>query len=280
MPAALREGSEFAGEDFDRILRHKAFRPAVRAYAAANLALYASLDPIERWLVSDLGRWSLTSAALVLDALGGLTGGRLAAGAAANRTCSEGRVRAYIRCALAHGLLAPGLSNGELLPTTRLTSVTGAFTRNLLLAVSAVAPEVSCTPACVQDDVFRRRFYAAIGLHTVARPDLFAGPDRPVLLFLGRDGGARILEHLVARQEVDGGRLFEQATASQSALAKCSHVSRTHVSRLLAAGVAGGLLSVEGRSIKASPELAADVERHFALVMEMARVCALAGLRA
>ena len=116
----------------------------------------------------------------------------------------------------------------------------------------------------------------AYGSHWLAehRPDLFAGPDRPVVLFLGRDGGSRMLEKVIASQPQGRARMLERSRLSVAQLARLTHTSRAHVRRLLEAGEAQGHLQVEGRDVSFSADLSEDVERHYALVFELARVAA------
>jgi len=215
---------------------------------------------------------------MVLDAVGGgFSAAQLVQAAVGNRTCSEGRARGYLRRAAAYGFLAVEADGTHRL-SARMDAVLRRGTETLLGAAARLEPGLGSALAVVGDRDFRRRFALQVGMNTVARPDLFNGPDRPVVLFLGRDGGTRILEQMLAAQPPGRERLLEQAPASQRALAQGARVSRTHVARLLADGEAQGLLRVERRRIVAAPELSEDVERHYALILEMARASALAAL--
>lgn len=268
----------FSAERFAAIRAHPAFREAVETLARGNLANYGGWSVAERWLTSDLGRASLTGAVMALDGLqGGFTSGQLVHAALANRTCSEGRVRHYLRRAEANGFLETDPDQTHR-PSVRMHAVLGRGTRTILAAAARLDPDVEAATAAAEDLAFRRRFAMWLGLNTVARPDLFAGPERPVTLFLARDGGARMLELLIARQRPARPRLLEGLEISQSQLARVAFVSRTHVSRLLDAGEAQGLTRRTGRRIEIDPALCDDVERHYALVLEMARVSALAAL--
>lgn len=267
-----------SAEAFAALRAHPGFRGAVEALARGNLANYGGATLAERWLTSDLGRASLTGAAMVLDAmLDGFAAPHLIDSARANRTCSEGRVRLYLRRAAANGFLDAD-AGGRLRVSEAMQAVLARGVATMLGAVARLDPGAAEAAAAVGDPGFRRRFATHLGLNTVARPDLFRGPEMPVELFLGRDGGARMLEQLIVAQPPDRSRLLETARASQRALAQGAFVSRTHAARLLAEGEARGLLRAEGRRVSVAPELSDDVERHYALVLEMARASARAAL--
>lgn len=268
----------FSDEAFAAIRKHPAFREAVGDLASGNLANYCASPVAERWLTSDLGRAALTGAAMVLDAiLGGFSAARLVQAALANRTCSEGRARHYLRRATANGFLDLK-SDGTYGVSSRLHGVLWRGGETLLRAAARLDPNLQAAPGAFSDRGFRRRFLLQVGLNTAARPDLFNGPDKPIVLFLGRDGGTRVLEQMLVAQPAGRDRLLETAPVSQRALAKGALVSRTHVARLLAEGEALGLLRAEGRRVAVSPELSEDVERHYALIFEMARASAHAAL--
>jgi hypothetical protein len=268
----------FPAEAFAALRARPEFRGVVEDLARANLSAYAAASPAERWLTSDLGRAALTGAAMVLDAiLGGFTTAQMIHSARANRTCSDGRVRHYLRAAAAHGFLEVD-TDGTHRASARLYAVMARDARTILTAVSRLDPELAGVADLAGDLAFRRRMAMHIGLNTRARPDLFAGPDMPVLLFLARDGGTRMMEQLITSQPPDRERLLERARTSQRALSRGAFVSRTHAARLLADGEAQGLLRAEGPEVVATPALSEDVERHYALVLEMARVSARAAL--
>lgn len=268
----------FRAEAFASIRGHPAFRAAISELASGHLAEYSALPPAERWLTSDLGRAALTGAAMVLDAMmGGFSARQLIQAALANRTCSEGRVRLYLARAAANDFLDVD-ADGTYRLSDRMHTVLKRGLETMLRATARLDPRLQPALAELDDRSFRGRLAMHIGLNTAARPDLFNGPDKPVVLFLGRDGGARILEQMIAAQPPGQARLLDSAPLSQRALALGAVVSRTHVARLLADGEAQGLLRVEGRRLVVSPELSEDVERHYALVLEMTRVSAHAAL--
>ncbi|WP_296597097.1 hypothetical protein [Phenylobacterium sp.] len=268
----------FRPEAFAAIRAHPAFREVVTQLARDHLAEYGAASPAERWLTSDLGRAALTGAAFALEAImGGFTTAQLVQAALANRTCSEGRARLYLRRARANGFLDVD-ARGVHRASERMDGVLRRGLETMLRATARCDPRLEPALQRLADRSFRRGVALHLGLNTAARPDLFNGPDKPVVLFLGRDGGARLLEQLIVAQPAGGDRLLESAPLSQRALAQGAFVSRTHVARLLADGEAQGLLRTDGRRLVAAPALAEDVERHYALVLEMARVSAHAAL--
>lgn len=280
---ALRRDSEAAAAPFSpaafaALRAHPDFRATVEALARANLAAYAAATPAERWLTSDLGRSALTGAAMILDVLlGGFTTAQIIQSARANRTCSDGRVRLYLRTAVAHGFLEID-ADGTHRATPRLYDSTAKGAQAMLTAVARLDPTLAEAGERAGDLGFRRRLARQVGLNTIARPDLFAGPDMPVLLFLARDGGTRMMEQIIGAQRPGRQALAETARISQRALARGAFVSRTHAARLLADGEAQGLLRVRGTEVTVTPELSEDLERHYALVIEMARVSARGAL--
>lgn len=271
-------GETFSDEAFAAIRAHPDFRAAVEGLARENLANYAGWSISERWLLSDLGRASLSGAAMMLDALfDGFTPAHLIQSALANRTCSEGRARHYLRRALANGFLTRD-DTGTLRLSPRMHDVMGRGIAAMMHAVARLDPGLAHLRDMTRDTQFTRRLATQMGLNTVARRDLFVGPDKPVLLFLGRDGGSRMMEQLIAAQPAGRSRLLERAPVSQRALAQGAFVSRTHVARLLADGEARGLFQAQACGMVVAPDLSEDVERHYALVLEMGRVSAHAAL--
>ncbi len=281
----VTQGAEEAVEPlspaaFLRLRRHPLFQSQVEAYCRASLAHHAGLDVIERWLVSDLGRQSLSRAMVILDAIYGEVSARaLVEAARVNRTCSRGRVLAFLQRGELNGLFAsdpaaPVMERRYQLQP-KFVEAMAAATIIIVQTVAKLAPEVSAAAEAIVEPRFRRRFMATLGGLSVSRRDLFAGPEMPVTLFLNRDGGERILEQLIVSQPPDRTRLLERAPVSRSSLARCAVTSRPHVRRLLEAGEDSGHLIVSERSVTVSAVLAEDCERHFALILEIARATAL-----
>jgi hypothetical protein len=270
----------FSAAALAAVRRLPTFRAAAEQLARDNLANYAALSLAERWLISDLGRAALTGALLVLDAIyGGVSTAQLVQSALANRTCSEGRVRLYLRRAIANGFVAVDRDGIHRIAPP----MEAVIARSLRASVSAVAqldPALRPALAVVGTPQFRRRFAAQMGLCSAALAERFKEPDKPIGLFLGRDGGTRLLEQIIAAQRPGRDRLLESAPLSQRALAQHAFVSRTHVARLLAEGERLGLLRAEARRLVVSAVLSEDVERHYALMLQISRVSARAALEA
>ena len=269
-------------EDFAALRAHPRFRETVRQHVAANLAHYAGLQVIERWMTSDLGRTSLAAASVVLSiSPAGLTQAGLVASAVYTRASSRGRVRLFLERAIANGLV---LCDGPLQPDTPLT-LTDRFVRIIsqvvdvgVPAAARLAPEMAPVLARLQDIDFRRRMTAWMGMAAVSRLELFPGADAPIHLFQTRDGGSRMLEQLILRQPADGEHLLGDCDVSGLSLARASFCSRRHVSRLFADGAALGLMWHGGGRLKVSQALSEDVELYYARVYAACRTASLAAL--
>ena len=96
-------------QDVAALRAHPDFRATVETYAANNLASYRARPLIERWMVSDIGRASLSGTVSILDAHSRLTPAALMGSKpVTGGEVSRGRVRAYLQRAIANELiLAP-----------------------------------------------------------------------------------------------------------------------------------------------------------------------------
>ena len=268
----------FSASAISAIRHHPDFVRVLRQRAAESLAEYKGLDDHGRWQVSDLGRAALTGAAVIMDALGTLTADQLIEAAATRQVCSRGRVLSYLNRAQQSGLIGVPAGAGPwtrrpLLLTPRFQAPVAAYVRVQMRAAARLAPHLKpCIEALTGPEVLRR-FVAMIGLLTTSRPDVFEGPS-PIILFMGRDGGMRVLDQLIARQPDDAIGLLEPLTVSNAGLAHPAYVSRTHVKRLIADGVAMGSLRREGRRLEFSTELIEGVEQYHAVMFELFRVTA------
>jgi len=265
---------------FQRLRSHPDFRTVVEDHCRASLDHHAGMPLVDRWLVSDLGRQSLSRAMVILDAVYGEVGTRaLVEAAQANRTCSRGRVLAFLKRAELNGMISAPPAQSEMDRVFKLESrfieVMGRYTEMMVETVARLSPEAAPAAEAITEPDFRRRFMATLGRLSVSRRDLFAGPEMPVVLFLYRDGGERILERLIISQPRERSRLLQWAPVSRSSLARTAFTSRQHVRRLLDAGESEGFLSVSPRSVAFSAALSDDVERHFSLIFEIARAAAL-----
>ncbi len=265
--------------------RHPRFRAVVEAYVAANLAAYRALPPLERWMVSDMGRASLSGIVFVLDAAGRLTPATLMAkGPVSTGEVSRGRARLYLQRAMANGLIAAAEPGARLTGDTKL-SATPRFDALMtdilkvgLEAAAALAPDA----APVLRELGRRRFVQRVSFRfgrIISSHRQFFPLSSPVQLFQARDGGTQILEELVARQSPGRERLLERCLYSNSALARAGRCSRVHVIQLLRDGEARGLLSFDGRAMTIAPELSDAAEAYFAGVFAALRAAAMASLQ-
>jgi hypothetical protein len=270
--------------DLAAVRAHPEFRAAVEAYAAENRARYSALDPIERWMVSDMGRASLSGLVTILDAFGQLTPAAiLASPPVVAGEVSRGRARLYLQRAQANGLIAlagpgdPLKGDTPLTAGPRLRAVFRDIMEVSLRAAARLGPEAATALARMAEPVVVRRISGAAGLLLAAHPELFP-LDAPVRLFQDRDGGTRMLDELILRQPARRERLLQSCTVSRSALARASHCSRIHVIRLLKDGEAAGLLSLRDGVLTASPQLSDDAERYFAATFALTRAAAVSGL--
>lgn len=268
--------------DIAALRRHPGFRAAVEAYAAANLARHRALGLVERWMIGDMGRASLTGTALVLETLGRLTpAALLASPPVARGEVSRGRARLYLQRAAANGLIAPSdpaapLKGDTPLSTTpRFQAVTTGLMQVTLEAVAPLAPEAATALAQMGRPAFAQRFAGQLGTTIAAHPRLFPLTSS-AQLFQARDGGTRILEELILRQAPGRDRLLERCAYSHSALARVSQCSRAHVIQLLQDGEARGVLTLQGRVLTATSRLSDEVERYFAGLFATARRAAAA----
>lgn len=279
-PARAGGDEVLSPQAFERLRSHPEFRAAVEDHCRDSLDHYSRMAPVDRWLISDLGRQSLSRGLVILDAVFGEVRARdIVESARVNRTCSRGRVIAYLRRCELNGMLsgppAPSAMDRVYRLEPRFIDAMAPFTEVTVRTIARLAPEAAPAARAIGDPDFRRRFMITLGRLSVSRRDLFAGPDMPVVLFLNRDGGERIMEQLIVSQSPDRRQMLDRAPVSRSSLARKAFTSRQHVRRLLEAGEAQGLLAVSPRSVTASAHLSEDLERHFALILEIARAAAL-----
>lgn len=284
MDAGDAIAAEVTDGDIDAIRDHPAFRVVAVAYAAGNLAWYTALAPIERWLLNDMGRASLSGAAIILAARGRLTPASLLSAAPVRRgEVSRSRARLYLQRVMAHGLIVPSgesvIEDGDprLVPGPRFNRVLSGVLREGLTAAARLSPELAGALDLFEDPAFARRLTIHVAARLRAR-DLFP-VDTPVSLFHERNGGARILEVLLMRQPPDRARFLSDCQVSHSALARAGDCSRTHVIQLLRDGQALGLLEAQGGRLVISPALSDDAERYVATLFALVRFGTLRALR-
>ena len=273
-------------EDVAALRGHPEFRAAVEFLAVDNGRKLAAMSLIERWMTRDLGRAGLSAAVIVLDGLSqgeGTTLGVLVDAAKRSKVCSRGRVRLYVERAAANGLMDTGIPGEalthrtriEILPSFREVMRRGA--RTMLRALTMLAPDVEPALGRLDDLRFFRRLTTAVGFQLEMRRDLFP-TDGPVHLFLARDGGTRMLEHLISLQVPGRDQFLQGCDISRSGLARASFSSRVHVTRLFSDLEHAGLARLDGQRLGASRELSEDVERHYAAMFALLRGAVLSAL--
>lgn len=266
--------------DTDALRSHPQFKAVIEEYASANLARYRALGLVERWMVSDMGRASLSGTVSVLDAANRLTPAALATvGAVATGEVSRGRARLYLQRAVANGLIEPTEPGAQLTGDTPLQA-TPQFHRVMtdilavaLKAAAVLAPESAPALQEIGRRSFVQQVSVRIGSIVTSHPDLFPLTS-PVQLFQARNGGTQILEEIIARQRPGRRRLLERCSYSNSALARASYCSRPHVIQLLHDGKARGLLSFDGKILTLEPVLSDAVETYFANLFAVVGVAA------
>ncbi|HEX3363542.1 hypothetical protein [Phenylobacterium sp.] len=255
-----------------RLRQHPRFREAVQVLAAASLAGYEAQDPATRWLTRDLGRSALYLAALIWDATPmGLSVAALAAGAAATGAASRGRVLAFVQYAHQAGhIIVP--AGPEPWGRRRLT-LTPAFMAPLhhlirggLQAVALIDPRVAADLPELSQQASLARIIRSGAKLILDRPLLLQNPGGPFReIFVGRDGGMRVLQRLMITQPEDRARLLDVAEVSRSELSRRYGVSRTHINRMLAdAQGAGALTPLSPDRVAFSPAFSDEVEAYFA----------------
>lgn len=266
--------------DVQEIRRRPGFHAAVRAYTVADLARYRALGVVERWMVSDMGRASLSGAVMALHVMGRLTSAALMASRpVATGEVSRGRARLYLQRAVANGLIetarpgAPLRGGAMLSPTVRFVAVMSDMLKLMIEATAAVSPDMAPARGLTARPDFLHGVAARLGPIIASRPEFFP-LDSSAQLFQARDGGMRILGELIVRQAPGGARLLEACNCSHSALARASCCSRAHVIQLLQDGEARGLLRLTGRRVAVAPELSDDIEAWFAGMFAVVRAAA------
>jgi hypothetical protein len=275
-------------EDVAALRAHPDFRVAVEALALANGRKLAAMSIIERWMTRDLGRSALSGAAIVLDGLSqgqGTPFGVLVDSALRNRVCSRARVRLYVERCIANGLMVRSCPDEPLTHASRIEILPGfrevmrRGIRTTLTSLVMLSPDVAPALARLEELRFFGRLSTAVGLQMEMQRELFP-TDRPVHLFQSRDGGTRMLEHLICLQEPNRDQLLQSCDISRAGLARASFSSRVHVTRLFSELEQEGLVRLDGRRMIASRALSEDVERHYAALFALLRAAVLSAMAA
>jgi hypothetical protein len=277
----------FSALTLRRLREHPKFREAAEAAARRALAHFEAAEAPERWLTRDLGRSAIYGAAVLLDGFaGGASVAALTAATARRHIASRGRVIAWVQYARAAGRLT--IPAGPEQWTRRRLTLSPTFfasARERLLDTLEQAALVDSDGEAIRASVAQlrgsdeavRRSLAAMAFHLASRPEVFGNSTSPMHLFLGRDHGLRVLQHLLVGQPAHRPRLLDRARLSRADLARRYDVSRAHLNTLLGDAQVQGLLRLEGRgTVVFHPRLSDDYEDYVALIMRLSTECAKA----
>jgi hypothetical protein len=263
------------------IRAHPRFVHAVRGTCAANLGLFETATPPERWLLRDVYSASLMVLTIMGDAVnGGVTAASVTAIALGSDTASPNRVRLFVQEAVARGLI--GVPPGPEIWTQRplvlqpaLIALWTRMSRAHLAFVDLVMPEmVGISERLAEPEAFRR-FWAAMGLTLMAEPGLRV--SEPEIAFLhDRNGGARLLQCAAANPTGQPTRVLDRLCMSRTELAASMGVSRPHLNLMLRDAEARGLLEAGRGEVRFSALLSDRYERHHARQFEVTRRVAVA----
>ncbi len=284
-PARLSPRALFSEAALREVARGPRFREVAEALAAEAITDYQRMDPATRWLMKDLGRTSIYIAAYVLSALpGGLTLSGLIAPLVAGRVANRGRITAFVERALATGRLE--VVPGPLPWTQRRLILRPAFVEALrdravggLLTVGLIDPNSVAAAKRLSDDRALEVAYFKTAEIT-ALMQTWGAPRLPrIEFFMSRDGGLKILQGLLLRQDSARTQLLEAATFSKTDLARSCGVSRVHLNTLLLDAEQEGLLVFAGRGgVAFDPALSDSYELWVAMQVQGARLVAEAVL--
>jgi hypothetical protein len=259
-------------------------RAALEAAARDCVGFRASLDPTGRWLLADIGRTSIYTVALVLDAQPqGLTMANLSA-ASQFATVSRGRVCDFVERALAAGEFS--LKPGPDAWTRRRLTISPTFSDRMrrrcgidARAVGLLDPALAGAESWLDDEALFRRFLYWIGYFGTQGSLSKQGPS-PMKLFLHSGGGGRLLMALLAAQPANRTRLLETAPISRSALGRDCSISRPHINRLLATAEANDLIAFEAENrIRISAALSDAFEETLIVALAVTRAALKAAAR-
>jgi hypothetical protein len=270
-------------EALDRLRARPGFRAAVEQFTAEALKHARALDATGLWMLADMGRTAIYMTAVLMDAQpGGVSVAAMAAISQETGATSRGRVAQFVNFALDAGeiTLPPGADHW----TRRRLILRPAFIDRLrrrsiieARAIARFAPEIAALPDKLEDmDTYRRLLNWLVILLPTAP---YSGLPSTIELFLNRECGMRILQHLTLDQAPDRVRILESAPISRNRLSQTYGVSRAHINRLLADAEALGLLSLTTpRRVEFSPALSDDYERSVAQVFQLFHAAYLATL--
>jgi CRP-like cAMP-binding protein len=137
-----------------------------------------------------------------------------------------------------------------------------------------LAPEVASTLPRLVSDTLVQQTTVTLAMLLATRPELTANPGGPLReIFVAREGGMRIVQHLLLRQSKTRGRFLQAAPLSRADLSRNHGISRTHINRLLAEAEAAGVLSLDGPNrVVFSPAFSDEVEAYIAGMLQVNRL--------
>jgi hypothetical protein len=259
------------------------FRAAVMEYTAQTLAHVRQLDPTGLWMLADIGRTGVYLSAVILDAFpDGATASALAAVSQESGAASRGRVAQFIRVAQDAGEISipPGSEHW----TRRRLILHPRFVERLrqravveVRAIGRFAPEIAPLADKLAELGTFRHLLAWSG--TLISSDPYANTPSAIMMFLHRECGMRILQHLALSQPPERTRMLEAAPISRNQLSGLYGVSRAHINRLLADAQAQGLLTCPTpRRVEFSQALSDDYELTLARMFQLYHAAYLATL--
>ncbi len=258
--------------------RHPNFRAAVEFHCAGRVRAQAGMDALTLWMTRDIGRYSLASAMVILDGQpGGVTAAALFQAAQASGASSRGRVSQLIEQMQGQGGLTIPPGSGHwtrrrLIVHPKVIDPLTDHVQTWIRSASMVFPELQASFTHFDDRAWLVRYMAIGGLLAAQAQYLIAPSDRPMSLFIGRDGGMAIFCDLFCRQAPDRLRLLEEAPLSRKGLAARTGVSRTQIQRLLSDGEGQGLFTCSRDVVHFTEKMSEDAERHFALTLHLTRI--------
>lgn len=259
-------------EALAQLKRRPGFVEAVRASACETAEIYRAR--LLSAVLNDRGRFMISSLALYLHFLSErdpavvLTAGGLRALSVRQGVCSYGRAAAMIALMRWGGYLAPapaGGSAGQLIITGRLTAHMVERWRMQMTVMARLFPEARIALQRLDDSRFISAFALAQSSQFVAG-FRFVDHVPELAVFFDRNGGLMILLTLVAMGSGERRTAPERVPISISALARRFGVSRPHVTGVLRAAEAHGLLRREGEEVRIEDVLNQAVEHFYALV--------------
>jgi hypothetical protein len=253
-------GLDLAAESHERLRAHPRYAEAVRRFAL-NMLADGDGDPAIDGILKDAGRSVAALCAAYLDASGGLTLPRLKAMLAGFGVASPGRARAllifmrylgYVELLPVHELGKAAVYR----PTPRFIQVYRRHHRAVADAVQVLEPAVGRMIERFDAPGVYETFVTQMGdlfLHG-SRKGRAAEQPAYFRVFMHRNAGIQVVHALLA--DAADGDVFpprRPIAFSASAMARRFKVSRIHISRLMDAAQAEGLLTLGDGMVTLTP---------------------------